>query len=94
MLEVLAEESRFPSLNVDREMTLAVSGELTRYSLYGTVYLSHNSHFTSRFFLPDGSVWYHDGIGTGSSVQRQYGELDVSEAHGARVCCVMYVREQ
>ncbi|KAF8218815.1 hypothetical protein L208DRAFT_1347040, partial [Tricholoma matsutake] len=48
----------------------AVDGHRTAYKLRGVVYHLHD-HFTSHFITETGTVWYHDGISTGSRWSRK-----------------------
>ena len=46
-------------------LTLSQAQNRHRYVLRGVTYFA-NKHFTARLIKPDGNVWYHDGIETGS----------------------------
>ncbi|KAJ7655450.1 hypothetical protein B0H17DRAFT_859873, partial [Mycena rosella] len=53
------------TINFDLNLNLQVNGAKQLYGLRGVIY-AKNEHFTSRVIKPDGRVWYHDGIETGS----------------------------
>ncbi|KAJ7351642.1 hypothetical protein DFH08DRAFT_694662 [Mycena albidolilacea] len=63
---------------LDPAVTLNVGEKKVRYMLRAVIY-SGDSHFTSRVIKPDGSVWYHDGIETGthSEAQGSFHKADV-----------------
>jgi hypothetical protein len=52
----------------DAAINVQVGPSVHRYSIRGAVYLRAN-HFTSRLIKPNGSIWYHDGILTGSNCE-------------------------
>jgi hypothetical protein len=52
----------------DSAINLTVGDVSHRYAIRGIIYLT-NHHFTSRLVKPNGALWYHDGILTGSSCE-------------------------
>ncbi|KAJ7026390.1 hypothetical protein C8F04DRAFT_966400 [Mycena alexandri] len=50
---------------LDAAVHLTVKDTRYRYNLAGVVYHGRN-HFTSRIVKPNGKIWYHDGLLTGS----------------------------
>ena len=61
-------------IQIDHSFTIMVDGERVNYTLCGVIYYG-NSHFTSQVIQSNGTVWFHDGIATGTSM-RYDGTLD------------------
>ncbi|KAJ7133229.1 hypothetical protein C8R44DRAFT_565621, partial [Mycena epipterygia] len=49
---------------IDPAINITTGETRHRYALRGIIYGGEN-HFTSRIVMPNGNVWYHDGIETG-----------------------------
>jgi hypothetical protein len=60
------------NINTSHEIRLVVNNETAVLHLRGIVYHGEN-HFTSRIISPEGAMWYHDGITTGSTCATDIG---------------------
>ncbi|KAJ7929802.1 hypothetical protein B0H13DRAFT_1595936, partial [Mycena leptocephala] len=64
----------------------------------GIIYGGQN-HFTSRFIAKDGSMWFHDGITTGSNcihevnIQSLPDKLVLHQCGEKKVVSVVYARD-
>jgi hypothetical protein len=56
------------NITYDAALNIAVKEVSYRYAIRGVIYLT-NHHFTSRLVKPNGAIWYHDGISTGSTCE-------------------------
>ena len=69
-------------------------GEQT-YRLCGLIYYK-DFHFTCRIISPNGSIWYNDGIQTGSSsryeahIDSMHSELLQSAPSGRKISVIVY----
>jgi DNA-directed RNA polymerase subunit M/transcription elongation factor TFIIS len=54
------------NINTSHEIRVEVNNQTAVLHLRGIVYHGEN-HFTSRVISPEGKIWYHDGITTGST---------------------------
>ncbi|RDB23163.1 ATP-dependent DNA helicase PIF1 [Hypsizygus marmoreus] len=54
-------------VNYDKSLTFSSCGLMRQIQLCGIVYLK-DFHITARIVRRDGSIWYHDGITTGSNL--------------------------
>ena len=90
-LEIPTADERFPSITVDRYVELALGMQTVACRLFGVIY-EGGCHFTCRFLLCDGSVWYHDSDLTGSICEMEVGldDRQLSSARGQRACIYMY----
>ena len=69
-----------------------VNGSCTTYKLRGIVYYLDN-HFTLRFVLESGCVWYHDGIATGRQMVLEgmcIGDTDLGTCRSGIAVCAVY----
>ncbi|KAF8868706.1 hypothetical protein BD779DRAFT_1459456 [Infundibulicybe gibba] len=53
---------------IEDELSIGVDNQIWTYALRGVIYHGHE-HFTARIITADGTVWYHDGMETGSHVR-------------------------
>ncbi|KDR79825.1 hypothetical protein GALMADRAFT_1360531 [Galerina marginata CBS 339.88] len=51
-------------LNIDNFIEINFNEERHRFRLVGIIYFGH-AHFTTQVILPDGQIWFNDGIETG-----------------------------
>lgn len=89
ILEVPAEDMRFPMVRIERSLRMRMSEEVRSWRLFGVVYLAH-SHFTARFLTSSGELFYHDGIETNTRCVREPINADLAVARGAKACIIMY----
>jgi len=56
---------------LDQFLTLSESQNRHRYASRGVTYFADNHFTAARLIKPDGHVWYHDGIETGSKTAHE-----------------------
>ncbi|KAF8134060.1 hypothetical protein K438DRAFT_1511427, partial [Mycena galopus ATCC 62051] len=61
------------SILIDPLLNIDIAGQKQRYAVRGAIY-SGSNHFTARVVAENQTVWYHDGIETGSTMYEE-GEL-------------------
>ena len=90
VVEIPAAATTFPQVEIEASFRAHI-GEYSRsYELFGIIYLG-GGHFTARFIMNDGSVWYHDGQTTGSRCERQFvTDKEWYIADGRNACLLMY----
>ncbi|KDR71669.1 hypothetical protein GALMADRAFT_74602 [Galerina marginata CBS 339.88] len=54
-------------INIDHEIQIPYNGMLHKFRLAGIIYFGQ-AHFCAQIILPDGQIWYHDGITTGRNM--------------------------
>jgi hypothetical protein len=57
------------NVTYDAAINLPVGNSAHRYAIRGVIYLA-KQHFTARLVKPNGALWYHDGILTGSTCKQ------------------------
>ena len=70
-------------INVSSKIFFHCNGEMIKYTLKGLSYFG-GYHFTSRFISGDGSIYYHDGMTCGNSLQQENMNLDNIEDQSLR----------
>ncbi|KAJ3557014.1 hypothetical protein NM688_g1702 [Phlebia brevispora] len=88
ILEIPAEDSRYPTLTVDRFIRYELTGEMQTWALNAAIYLG-GAHFTCRFITMD-NVYYHDGIQMGNTCIEEIPGVDLATARGRKACLLIY----
>ena len=83
-------------LNINHSTKITYNGVRHKYRLAGIIYFGHG-HFTTQVVLPNGQLWFHDGISTGRNMTYQ-GNLtqnlpDLSTHEGKSAVVALYAIE-
>lgn len=91
-LEILAKDNRFPSIDVNQTIEFSIGDISYSWRLFGLIYLG-GGHFTAHFIQTNGSVWYHNGIVTGSECrQHAVNMTQLAAADRQKLCMMLYMR--
>ena len=89
---VVPEDSRFPSLCIDRQFQMSVGSERVAWDLSGVIFIGHQ-HFTCRLYHGDGTSSFYDGTQNGGACVAWTGAEDNSATAGdGKACLLIYTQ--
>ncbi|KDR76763.1 hypothetical protein GALMADRAFT_66895 [Galerina marginata CBS 339.88] len=82
--------------SIDYSIKVPHNGTRHKFRLVGIIYFGH-AHFTARVVLPDGQIWFHDGITTGRNMTYQglltHNPPDLSTCENKAAVFAFYVKQ-